>query len=193
MRIRKARKEDIKSVSELYDAVHSAEECGQLTIGWDRNVYPVKETAAAALARGDLFVGETDTGTIIGAGIINKIQAEGYDKGSWRYPAAEQEVMVLHTLVIMPAVHDRGYGNAFVEFYENYAKEHDCPILRIDTNERNVRARRFYQKRGYQEAGIVRTSFNGLQDIGLVLLEKKISADGISVASVTCRGTCERV
>ena len=39
--------------------------------------------------------------------------------------------------------------NVFVEFYEQYALSNGCPYLRIDTNERNARARAMYKKLGY--------------------------------------------
>ena len=44
----------------------------------------------------------------------------------------------------------------------------------MDTNERNKRARAMYSKLGYKEAGIVPTVFNGIEGVGLVLLEKRI-------------------
>lgn len=173
VKIRKAVLQDISEVSAIYEEIHSAEENGSMTIGWKRDVYPTENTAVNALRRGDLFVMTDDRGAVIGAAIINQTQAEGYEKGNWKYPAEEQEIMVLHTLVISPSANGRGYGKAFEQFYEEYAREHRCRYLRIDTNAKNVRAREFYRKLGYSEADIVRTSFNGLQDIELVLLEKK--------------------
>ena len=46
--------------------------------------------------------------------------------------------------------------------------------LRFDTNERNSVARAMYKKLGYTEVGIVKTDFNGLGKINLVLLEKSL-------------------
>lgn len=83
--IRKATMQNIDAVEQIYDAVHDAEESGALCIGWDRSVYPVRQTALAALAR-------------------------------------EDEVMVLHTLVVDPHCGGRDYGTAFVAFYEEYAR-----------------------------------------------------------------------
>ena len=70
MVIRKAAQEDIDAVERLYDAIHTAEENGERTIGWIRGVYPVRATAENALKRDDLFVLE-DAGEICGTGIIN--------------------------------------------------------------------------------------------------------------------------
>ena len=171
MTIRKASAQDIPAIAAIYEAVHSREEQGQAVIGWARGVYPTQATAQAALDRGDLFVQE-DSGTITGAAIINQQQVECYAGGKWRYPAAETQVMVLHTLVISPAAARRGLGRQFVQFYEDYALQNGCPYLRMDTNARNVNARALYQKLGYTEADTVPCVFNGIEGVQLVLLEK---------------------
>ena len=43
----------------------------------------------------------------------------------------------------------------------------------MDTNAKNIGARRFYEKLGYTEVGIVPCVFNGIAGVELVLLEKK--------------------
>lgn len=173
MMIRKAEKKDIPAVSAIYDEIHDAEEKGAITVGWERGVYPTKATAENALNCNELFVVE-DNGKIVGAAIINKKQVDVYSKGSWLYKSEDDSVMVLHTLVISQRAERRGYGKAFVDFYEDYARKNGCHTLRMDTNERNTRARAMYRKLGYREAGIIQTVFNGIEGVGLVLLEKKI-------------------
>ena len=105
--IRKADAADLDAVVRVYEHVHDAEEAGPAQVGWVRGVYPVRSTAEAALERGDLFVEEAD-GAVVGTGIFNRLQAAG----------------------------KRGLGRAFAAFYEQYAREHGCRYLRIDTNER---------------------------------------------------------
>lgn len=173
MKFRKATKEDIAAISRIYAATHEAEERGKLSIGWMRDVYPTTGTAEEALRRGDLFVG-TEDGQIFGTAIINRRQLAEYENSHWEYAAEEREVMVLHTLVIDPALAGRGYGKSFVEFYEAYAASHGCRYLRMDTQDINKKARALYKKLGYQEIDIVPCSFNGINAVQLVLLEKKI-------------------
>lgn len=173
MNFRKATKEDISPIVEIYNDIHTQEEMGLVTIGWVRDTYPTELDAQKALNRGDLFVGE-DEGQIFGAAIINQIQVDVYENAPWEYPAEDREVMVLHTLVISPKAPRRGYGKAFVQFYQDWASEHHCPYLRIDTNEKNTRARAMYQKLGFREIGMVPCDFNGIRSINLVLLEKKL-------------------
>ena len=173
MTIRKATVHDLDGIEAIYSAIHDFEERGERTTGWIRGVYPTRATAEQALKRGDLFVLE-DAGTLYGTGIINNIQVDAYKLGNWQHAANDSEVCVLHTLVIDPKSAGHGYGRALLAFYENYAKEHGCNELRIDTNARNLAARAMYKKHGYTEIGIVPTEFNGIPDVQLVLMEKFI-------------------
>ena len=173
MNFRKATEADIPAVVRVYDSVHDAEERGLTTTYWTRGVYPTEATARASLARDDLFVAE-DAGQVVGTAIINQQQVDVYVHGAWRWSAPDSQVMVLHTLVIDAGLHGRGYGPAFVRFYEEYALAHGCPYLRIDTGEINHRARAMYKKLGFTEVGVVPCVFNGIEGVHLVLLEKKL-------------------
>ena len=170
MIIREAKRSDLDSIEQIYNEIHSAEENGTVTTGWIRDVYPTRKTAEDAIARGDLFV--LEDGEILGAGIINRIQVDCYRGAAWEYQT--EDVCVLHTLVISPGASGRGYGSAFVQYYECRAAEHGLFELRIDTNARNERARAMYRKMGYKEIGIVPTVFNGIPGVNLVLLEKNL-------------------
>ena len=169
---RKAEAGDVAAIAKIYGNIHAAEQAGRLSTGWIAGVYPVESTARAALARGELFVCEA--GGIVAAAIINKNQVDAYEDGAWLYPAGDYEVMVLHTLVVEPDLSGRGIGRRFVGFYEDYARKNGCTVLRMDTNARNLCARAMYSKLGYREAGIVPCVFNGIPDVQLVLLEKKL-------------------
>ena len=171
IKIRKAVAGDIDSICEIYEHIHNEIESGRVTIGWIREIYPTRATAGTALERGDLFVEEMD-GKVVGTAIINQIQVDTYQYASWQYQASDEQVMVLHTLVIDPYISGHGLGTAFVKYYEQYASEHGCVYLRLDTNARNVNARKFYKKLNYKEIGILPCVFNGIPDVSLVLLEK---------------------
>lgn len=171
--IRRATEGDLTAIAAIYDRIHDAEEAGRLTTGWVRGVYPTEATARAALATGDLFVLE-DGGGIVAAARINREQVDVYAQVPWQYPARDDQVMVLHTLTVDPANSGRGYGRAFLQFYERYALESGCPVLRIDTNEKNTAARAMYKRHDYLESGIVPTVFNGIPGVMLVCMEKRV-------------------
>ena len=171
MEIRKATKNDIDSIAEIYDAIHNEEEKGLTAIGWIRNIYPTRETAQDGFKRGDLFVLEDD-GKIVATAVINQMQVDAYQYTTWKHSAKENEVMVLHCLAVDPHQKNKGYGKAFVAYYEKYAREHYCFELRMDTNVTNKRARCLYQKLGYEEVGVVKCVFNHIPNVQLVCLEK---------------------
>lgn len=173
MDIRKATAADVAGVDAIYQRIHDGEEQGRTTIGWARAIYPTAATARAAVERGELFVLE-DGGQIAAAAILNQTQVPAYADADWAYPAEPGQVMVLHTLVVDPLAQGRGYGKAFVAYYERYALEHGCAYLRMDTNAKNTAARRMYAKLGYSEAGVIPCVFNGLEGVRLVCLEKKL-------------------
>lgn len=173
LRFRKADRGDLDAICMMYKKTHDAEEAGLTTTGWLRDVYPVRETAEASLERGDMFVAELD-GKVAAAGVINQIQVDVYYDCDWVYKAADDEVSVLHTLVVDPDTRGMGIGPSFVRYWEDLAKEQGCAVLRIDTNARNKRARKMYSGLGYIETDIIPTVFNGIPGVDLVLMEKKI-------------------
>jgi GNAT superfamily N-acetyltransferase len=171
--IRKAESKDIDAVALIFGHIIDEEEKGNCTTGWQRGLYPTRNTAVEALKNGDLFVMEED-GEIVAAMRLNKEQVPEYKNCQWEYPADNDQVMVMHTLVVEPSVKKHGYGKIMVEFYEKYAREKNCPYLRIDTNVKNSRARAMYKNYGYKEIGITPCVFNGMSGVNLVCIEKKL-------------------
>lgn len=175
MVIRAARAADLDAVEAIYDQLHTLEEEQKIKTGWIRHVYPTRKTAEAALALGTLYVLE-DEGVIRAAAKIDQEQPESYFRANWTLQAEEAAVLVLHTLVVDPTIARRGYGKAFVAFYEREAARRGCTVLRIDTNETNAPARRLYASLGYREVGAVPCEFNGIPNVNLVCLEKAVEA-----------------
>lgn len=171
--IRKSTLKDIDSITEIYNHIHDYTEAGVLHTGWIRDLYPTRLDAMEALARGDLFV-ECIEDRIVGSAIINKVQLAIYKNAPWKYLANPDEVMVIHTLTVDATIKRCGLGNKFMEFYEKYAIQNNCKYLRLDTNEKNIEARKFYKKLKFNEIAIIPTSFNKIGMVNLVLLEKEL-------------------
>lgn len=170
---RKAKWSDLDIITAIYNAIHDREEVGLSTVGWVRNIYPTQATAEQAIRDGDMFVLEHN-GTVVAAARINQIQVEEYKKASWSFDAEDNKVMVLHTLAVHPKAARCGLGARFVAFYEEYAAQMGCPCLRMDTNVRNTAARALYKKMGYTEASVIPCTFNGIEGVDLVCLEKRL-------------------
>ncbi len=173
LQIKKATAKDIAAIERIYEDAHREEKAGRTTTGWEQGVYPVRKTAEEALQRDDLYVLEDEYG-IQCTGSINHIQVDVYEKGEWEVPAEGEEVLVIHTMIISSRAKGKGYGPAFVEYYEKMAREKGCLSLRLDTNAKNKPARQMYRKLGFREIGIVPTVFNGIEGVDLVLIEKPL-------------------
>ena len=152
---------DLDAIDAIYQEIHTGEEAGRTTIGWVRSVYPTRATAENSIRAGDM--------------IVLQEQVPEYANRPWAADAPPEQVMVLHTLVVAPAESGKGYGSRFIACYEDYARAHGCPYLRMDTNERNRAARALYAKLGYTEPGIVDCAFNGIPGVRLVCLEKTLT------------------
>ncbi len=171
--IRKATLEDVAGIVRIYDEIHTEEEAGRTTTGWIRDIYPTGRTAEDAIRAGEMFVREAE-GRIVAAARINQVQDPAYAQAIWQADAPPERVMVLHTLVVSPLAKGQGYGSSFVRFYEQYAREKGCPYLRMDTNVRNTAARALYKRLGYREGSVIPCTFNGLENIRLLCLEKTL-------------------
>ena len=169
--IRKAVMADLERIVQLYDELHDAQEAGRIFTNWIRGVYPSRATALAALEREDLFVTE-EGGRIIASGIINQAQLDIYADAAWEHKVPDEQVCVLHTLMVSPSEFGKGHARAFLAFYEEYALSHGCPELRMDTSEINAPARVMYRRHGFREIGIASTELSGIPDVSLVMLEK---------------------
>lgn len=170
---RRAAASDLDAVTAIYDKIHAQEDAGRVTIGWVTGVYPTRLDAELAFGRNDLYVCETE-GRVAASGILNQKQVDVYAEGCLAYLVEDSSVFVLHTLTVDPGLSGRGIGRAFVQFYEDTARELGCTVLRMDTNEKNAAARRLYAQLGYREADIVPCAFNSIPNVRLVLLEKQL-------------------
>ena len=171
--IRRAFDSDIPAVAAIYEAIHDREERGEVTIGWQRGVYPTADTAREAVALHELYVLD-DGGRVVASGRINRQQMPAYAQVDWRFDAPDDRVLVLHTLTVDPAEQGRGYARQFLAFHEDLARRTGCIALRIDTNAKNTAARAMYAKHGYLESGVIPCEFNGIPGVNLVCMEKRV-------------------
>ena len=177
--IRIAHLSDLDRIDEIYNEIHTEIEEGRAVIGWIRGVYPERTLAETSIRLREMYVLEAE-GRIVACGRINRYQGPEYADAQWSFDADADSVLVLHTLVVSPKEKGRGYGRQFVAFYEDMARRMGCTALRIDTNALNKPARALYRKLNYTEACIIPTSFNGIDNVMLVCLDKKVQGETVS-------------
>ena len=78
--------------------------------------------------------------------------------------------LYLHTLAVNSTFSGKGVGAQILGWAENYARQHDKPLLRLDTTADNPFLVSFYEKAGFSHMG-----FTTISRRRIVLLEKKVS------------------
>lgn len=158
--IRLATSADLPAVDAIYSAILDQEESGTVYTNWQRGKYPTIETARQILEAGTLYVGE-ENGTIWGAVNLNGIQLPEYDQIPWTILAEKEQVHVIHTLCIHPAMGGRGYARKMMAFCEQESRRQGKTVIRLDTWEGNLPANHLYPSLGYSFAGATEFFFQG--------------------------------
>ena len=95
-------------------------------------------------------------------------------KMDWHWEAADDEVLVIHTLVIDPNRRGEGKASEFLKAAEDIARSWGCTVIRLDTWEGNLPAQALYKKHGYLLAGGCDFWFANAYNNPLVCLDKKL-------------------
>lgn len=119
---------------------------------------------------GDRLVGlvgyKTSEGGLIGGEYQDLARVYGYFGAAWRgviLSMFERELnkgqLLLDGIFVAADARGRGVGTALLDEIEAYARFELYDEIRLDVIDTNPRARALYERRGYVEAGTVKTSF----------------------------------
>ena len=168
--IRPATAADLDAICAVYAEIFEKERAGERYTQWIEGVYPTRETAERGVGAGTMYVLE-EGGRADASMILNSFQPAEYYEMPWLYPAADEDVLVIHTLCVPPSMSGRGLGTLMVGFATGFALGAGKRVMRLDTNIQNLPAQRLYQKLGYRLAGSHHSLHEGVLDTTLVYLE----------------------
>ena len=151
IRVRRAVREDLDAIEELYGRVGDAEADRPDGPRWKRGVYPLRQDAEEGLAAGALRVAELN-GRIIGTVILLQEQDSAYGQADWQIPL-EEPVSVVHTLAVDPEYSRQGIGRALLDYAAETGRQQGLKAIRLDVYEENRRAIQFYEACGYRCCG----------------------------------------
>ena len=161
MLFRPAAESDLDAIERHYTELLTHEaETGRSTTNWSLGVYPTRQTAAAALAAGTLWV-LARKGEPVASVILNHHQDDFYATIGWQYPAPPEQVLVVHTLCIPPRYAGQGLGRECVSHIKQQAAAMGCAVIRLDTWAGNVPAVTLYRKNGFSLCGRAQVLFQG--------------------------------
>ena len=104
--------------------------------------------------------------------LLNHNQDAEYALQPWRYAAAPGQVLVLHTLCVLPGHSRRGIGRKMVQFAQDLARSRGCTVMRFDTNIDNIPASHLYENMGFELVSTGKAMLNGILPVTLRYYEK---------------------
>ena len=156
MIIAKATPEQFSQVRAFYFAVIDGLADAEYGPGWEKDIYPAPEYLADAIGASELYIGiDEDSREIIAAMVLNHHCNEAYQGFSWPTEAAPDEVMVLHTLAVLPQHMGKGYAKQLVRFAIDVARTQRQKAIRLDVLAGNVPAERLYPALGFVYLGTI--------------------------------------
>lgn len=158
---------DVEDIVSLYDTVTGYLESHINYPGWRKGIYPTREDAQKGINEGTLSILKIQ-GKIAGSIVVNGKQEKGYESVTWKSPAKQSDVAVIHTFMVHPDYKKMGFGEKLLEFAEETAKKQGKDVIRLDVYEKNAPAIRLYKRMGYCFAG---TADLGYSEYGLDLFQ----------------------
>ncbi len=119
---------------------------------WDE-VYPSAADIDADIEKRQLYVVRAG-GAIAGIITLNQECDPDYQNGQWEYRGAD--FMVVHRLIVSPAVQGQGIGTKIMRMAEEMLAENGMKSVRLDAFTQNPYSLRLYEKLGYRVAGEAR-------------------------------------
>lgn len=170
--IRQATFNDIKLIEDTYNEHFKHEiEHGAFTI-FKKGIYPTKKDIEKAVNVGTLYVYE-ENNRIAGSIIVDKIQPIEYTKIVWGQTFTNDEVMVIHLLIVRPSKAGKGIATALVRYAMELAENNWCKALRLDTGSQNIPAVSLYKKLGFQIVATASMNVgSAIEHSGHLFLEK---------------------
>ena len=159
---RRAEMADLDAAEALYFAVTErlARTPDNLCPGWRTGVYPARDTAEDAIARGELYLLDAGCGPgfpAVGTAILNREQPAAYRDVEWTVPG---EVFVLHTLAVHPDCRGGKLARELLRRCEEEVRRLGGTVIRLDARAGNQPATSLYEGAGYRHAGTVDLGLN---------------------------------
>lgn len=124
--------------------------------------FPAPSMVEAAIRSGSQFIG-VEAGKIIAAYILNHDCDDAYRGAPWQIQAADDEVVIMHALRVLPEYSGRGYAKQLLAHAIQTAREQGARAVRLDCLKENTAAVKLYTALGFQLVDTVSITY---ADIG---------------------------
>jgi ribosomal protein S18 acetylase RimI-like enzyme len=119
---------------------------------WDET-YPNREVFINDIKEGTLYTVVNEQDEVIGLGVANFESFEEYDTLKWN---SEKTDYVIHRLAVDNSCRNEGVAGFLMEGIEKEIIKKGKSFMRTDTNSKNIKAQRFFEKTGYKFVGEIK-------------------------------------
>lgn len=142
--VRMATANDMDAVEHLYNDLNDYLATHENYPRWKKGVYPIREDAEEALAKGSLYVAIAD-GKVAGTVVYSSDQENAYQTVKWQI-AFDVPVLIICKLAVLPEFFGCGVGKALLDYAEVIGRQQGAKAIRLDVYEENLPAVRLYEK-----------------------------------------------
>lgn len=148
MELIKATESDIGELAALYR--HTADCMKENGLNqWNWGIYPTEKMIREDVRRGEQYLLRTD-GTLTAAVTLTETMDPEYDGVTW---TGGIQPGCFHRLAVHPSMQGAGVGGDVLDDAVQILRRMGCDCVRCDTNVKNDRARRLYEKMGFRACG----------------------------------------
>ena len=170
LQIRTAGVCDFDAVKEFYYSLIEQFDQMEYSPGWKKGIYPTEEFLMKSIKNSELCIGEID-GQIITCMAVNHEYNEGYKKVVWSVDAADNELLVIHILGVLPVYSGKGVAKQMVQKVIEMARDNKIKTIRLDVLEGNIPAEKAYIKMGFKYLDTVQMYYEDTGRTGFRLFE----------------------
>ena len=151
MKVRLAKTEDLDKIMRIIgETVKEMNENDNFQ--WDET-YPNREVFINDIKEGTLYAVVNDEDEVLGIGVANFESFEEYDNLEWK---SGKDDYVIHRLAVDNAYRSSGAAAFLIENMEKEIIKKGKCFMKTDTNSKNIKAQRFFEKMGYKFVGEIK-------------------------------------
>ena len=170
LKLKEATIRDLDQIRALYwRLLDSSSEYGRI-LQWKKNIYPNDNDWNNYILNDEMYLILEDM-NVIGAVAVTNAQSKEYRKIQWKVKADDQEVAVVHLLMILPEYQGGGAATAALDEIIRLATGKQKRVVRLDAVGTNVPAQKLYEKYGFVNCGTAQEYYESTGETKFVFYE----------------------